>query len=99
MWDFVFSSYPDPPHLCFPPPQPTLGIDSSHNLIVYFECGMGLTSSSCRKAQNTWSMISCVWSQTKASHLREAKDVGFRFQLVSRPAPPLFSPTPTNLRN
>ena len=41
IWDSVFSSYPDPPHLCFPPPQPTLGIDSSHNLIVYSECGMG----------------------------------------------------------
>ena len=41
IWDSVFSSYPDPPHLCLPPPQPTLGIDSSHNLIVYSECGMG----------------------------------------------------------
>ena len=39
----------DPPHLCFPPPQPTLGIDSSRNLIVYSECRMGFDVIVCVK--------------------------------------------------
>ena len=54
--DSDFSSILNPPHLCFPPPQPTLGNDWSHNLIVYCECGIGLMSSSC------WNGSERVWA-------------------------------------
>ena len=79
-----FSSYPDPPHLCFPPPQPTLGIDSSHNLIVYSECGMEFDVIVCLKELNlVW-----VWAveTSKTAHARTRSDSS-KHTMTSNPDP------------